>query len=104
MYIVQVDYLYFRLWPVLTPTRGREISLLLDDQMRFALYAASRAVTGLYRPIPDDLGTCDRDDLPRRQIEVAPREHRPPGSVALTSTRSRTASTPRFLHRTHSPT
>jgi DNA-binding MarR family transcriptional regulator len=31
-------------------------SLLLDDQMCFALYAASRAVTGLYRPLLDDLG------------------------------------------------
>jgi MarR family transcriptional regulator, organic hydroperoxide resistance regulator len=32
------------------------LSLLLDDQMCFALYAASRAVTGLYRPILDELG------------------------------------------------
>jgi DNA-binding MarR family transcriptional regulator len=31
-------------------------SLLLDDQMCFALYAASRAVTGLYRPILEELG------------------------------------------------
>lgn len=31
-------------------------SLLLDDQMCFALYAASRAVTGLYRPLLDVLG------------------------------------------------
>jgi DNA-binding MarR family transcriptional regulator len=31
-------------------------SLLLDDQMCFALYAASRAVTNLYRPILDQLG------------------------------------------------
>jgi DNA-binding MarR family transcriptional regulator len=31
-------------------------SLLLDDQMCFALYAASRAVTNLYRPMLDRLG------------------------------------------------
>jgi MarR family transcriptional regulator, organic hydroperoxide resistance regulator len=33
-----------------------EYSLLLDDQMCFALYAASRAVTTLYRPLLDELG------------------------------------------------
>ena len=33
-----------------------ELSLLLDDQMCFALYAASRAVTGLYRPMLEELG------------------------------------------------
>ncbi|HEY1972776.1 MAG TPA: MarR family transcriptional regulator [Pseudonocardia sp.] len=33
-----------------------EFSLLLDDQMCFALYAASRAVTGLYRPLLNELG------------------------------------------------
>lgn len=33
-----------------------EFSVLLDDQMCFALYAASRAVTGLYRPMLDTLG------------------------------------------------
>src|SRR5438477_2811044 len=31
-------------------------SLLLDDQLCFALYAASRAVTGLYRSLLDGLG------------------------------------------------
>lgn len=31
-------------------------SMRLDDQLCFALYAASRAVTGLYRPILDALG------------------------------------------------
>jgi DNA-binding MarR family transcriptional regulator len=31
-------------------------SLRLDDQMCFALYAASRALTGVYRPLLDDLG------------------------------------------------
>ncbi|PXY29996.1 MarR family transcriptional regulator [Prauserella coralliicola] len=29
---------------------------VLDDQVCFALYAASRAVTALYRPLLDDLG------------------------------------------------
>jgi DNA-binding MarR family transcriptional regulator len=33
-----------------------EWSMLLDDQLCFALYAASRAVTGLYRPVLDSLG------------------------------------------------
>ncbi|MEJ3744581.1 MarR family transcriptional regulator [Actinomycetes bacterium KLBMP 9797] len=31
-------------------------SLRLEDQMCFALYAASRAVTGVYRPLLDELG------------------------------------------------
>ncbi|POX47007.1 MarR family winged helix-turn-helix transcriptional regulator [Streptomyces sp. Ru72] len=31
-------------------------SLLLDDQLCFALYAAQRAVTAVYRPLLDDLG------------------------------------------------
>ncbi|MFI1397501.1 MarR family winged helix-turn-helix transcriptional regulator [Streptomyces sp. NPDC020681] len=31
-------------------------SLLLDDQLCFALYAASRAVTGRYRPLLEELG------------------------------------------------
>lgn len=38
------------------PQPDEEFSLLLDDQMCFALYAASRAVTGLYRPILEELG------------------------------------------------
>ena len=33
-----------------------DVSLLLDDQLCFALYAASRAVTQRYRPRLDDLG------------------------------------------------
>jgi DNA-binding MarR family transcriptional regulator len=40
-------------------TQGPEVdeySLLVDDQMCFALYAASRAVTGLYRPLLSELG------------------------------------------------
>ena len=32
------------------------LSLLLDDQLCFALYAASRAVTNRYRPLLDELG------------------------------------------------
>jgi DNA-binding MarR family transcriptional regulator len=35
------------------PAQG---SLLLDDQLCFALYAASRAVTARYRPLLDELG------------------------------------------------
>jgi DNA-binding MarR family transcriptional regulator len=35
------------------PSQG---SLLLDDQLCFALYAASRAVTARYRPLLDELG------------------------------------------------
>ncbi|MEV8436158.1 MarR family transcriptional regulator [Actinosynnema sp. NPDC051121] len=34
----------------------RDFSLELDDQLCFALYAASRAVTACYRPLLDDLG------------------------------------------------
>ena len=34
----------------------QELSLLLDDQLCFALYAASRAVTHRYRPLLEDLG------------------------------------------------
>ncbi|MFD3376363.1 MULTISPECIES: MarR family winged helix-turn-helix transcriptional regulator [unclassified Streptomyces] len=40
--------------PGAEPTR--EGSLLLDDQLCFALYAASRAVTARYRPLLDELG------------------------------------------------
>lgn len=35
---------------------GAAGSLLLDDQLCFALYAAQRAVTAVYRPLLDDLG------------------------------------------------
>ncbi|WP_394815993.1 MarR family winged helix-turn-helix transcriptional regulator [Streptomyces gibsoniae] len=35
---------------------AEEVSLLLDDQLCFALYAASRAVTARYRPLLDALG------------------------------------------------
>ena len=34
----------------------RDFSLELDDQLCFALYAASRAVTARYRPLLDELG------------------------------------------------
>ncbi|WP_305039780.1 MarR family winged helix-turn-helix transcriptional regulator [Frankia sp. CiP3] len=34
----------------------RDSSLRLDDQLCFALYAASRAMTGVYRPVLDQLG------------------------------------------------
>jgi MarR family transcriptional regulator, organic hydroperoxide resistance regulator len=57
-------------------------SLLLDDQMCFALYAASRAVTAVYRPLLDDLGLTypqylvmlvlwDRGSCPVKEIAVA---------------------------------
>lgn len=36
--------------------RSRGQSLRLDEQLCFALYAASRAVTGWYRPILEKLG------------------------------------------------
>ncbi|MGW0766565.1 MarR family winged helix-turn-helix transcriptional regulator [Streptomyces sp. NPDC002676] len=38
------------------PGKGAAGSLLLDDQLCFALYAAQRAVTAAYRPLLDDLG------------------------------------------------
>ncbi|MBB4927694.1 DNA-binding MarR family transcriptional regulator [Kitasatospora kifunensis] len=45
---------------MISPDQDRQpedgFSLLLDDQMCFALYAASRAVTGLYRPMLEELG------------------------------------------------
>src|SRR5215475_13395981 len=41
------------IWIVGAKARG---SLRLDDQLCFALYAASRAVTQRYRPLLDELG------------------------------------------------
>jgi len=38
------------------PPHPAEGSLLLDDQLCFALYAASRAVIARYRPLLDELG------------------------------------------------
>ncbi|MBX6385963.1 MAG: MarR family transcriptional regulator [Microbispora sp.] len=41
----------------MTSIHGEQrISRILDDKMCFALYAASRAVTGLYRPLLDEVG------------------------------------------------
>jgi MarR family transcriptional regulator, organic hydroperoxide resistance regulator len=56
--------------------------MLLYDQMCFALYAASRAVTGLYRPMLQELGLTypqylvllalwDRDDLSVKELGTA---------------------------------
>ncbi|MFF9277663.1 MarR family winged helix-turn-helix transcriptional regulator [Streptomyces griseosporeus] len=39
-----------------TEDEGPAGSLLLDDQLCFALYAAQRAVTAAYRPLLDELG------------------------------------------------
>ncbi|MFC1405608.1 MULTISPECIES: MarR family winged helix-turn-helix transcriptional regulator [Streptacidiphilus] len=39
-----------------TPTEQQAHSLLLNDQLCFALYAASRAVTQRYRPLLEALG------------------------------------------------
>lgn len=57
-------------------------SMLLDDQMCFALYAASRAVTALYRPVLDALGLTypqylvllvlwDRGSVPVKELGAA---------------------------------
>ncbi|MEU6409835.1 MarR family transcriptional regulator [Microbispora sp. NPDC046933] len=37
-------------------TSEQRLPRVLDDKMCFALYAASRAVTGLYRPLLDEMG------------------------------------------------
>lgn len=42
--------------PVPPPEDPGEPSLLLDDQLCFTLYAASRAVTSAYRPLLDAAG------------------------------------------------
>jgi MarR family transcriptional regulator, organic hydroperoxide resistance regulator len=39
-----------------TVTGDEQWSMLLSDQVCFALYAASRALTSLYRPVLDELG------------------------------------------------
>ena len=39
-----------------TVTRDEQWSMLLSDQVCFALYAASRSLTSLYRPALDELG------------------------------------------------
>ena len=59
-----------------------EWSMVLDDQLCFALYAASRAVTSLYRPVLDALGLTypqylvllvlwDRGSVPVRELGSA---------------------------------
>ncbi|NJP27578.1 MarR family transcriptional regulator [Microbispora sp. SCL1-1] len=40
----------------MTSTTSDGLPRVLDDKMCFALYAASRAVTALYRPILDEMG------------------------------------------------
>lgn len=40
----------------MTDTTTDDFTLLLDDQLCFSLYAASRAVTQLYRPLLEPLG------------------------------------------------
>jgi MarR family transcriptional regulator, organic hydroperoxide resistance regulator len=57
-------------------------SMTLDDQLCFALYAASRAVTALYRPVLDALGLTypqylvmlvlwERDSVPVKELGAA---------------------------------
>src|SRR2546421_13103824 len=43
-------------WEYAMDSTAVEGSLLLDEQLCFALYAASRAVTARYRPMLDELG------------------------------------------------
>lgn len=68
--------------PEADPERAEEWSMHLDDQLCFALYAASRAVTGLYRPVLDELGLTypqylvmlvlwDRDSVPVKDLSAA---------------------------------
>lgn len=63
-------------------TAEEQWSMLLDDQMCFALYAASRAVTTLYRPVLDALGLTypqylvllvlwDRGSVPVKELGAA---------------------------------
>ncbi|WP_351233539.1 MarR family transcriptional regulator [Streptomyces sp. NPDC002133] len=57
-------------------------SLLLDDQLCFALYAAQRAVTAAYRPLLDELGLTypqylallvlwERGEIPVKELGTA---------------------------------
>ncbi|NUR02722.1 MAG: MarR family transcriptional regulator [Streptomyces sp.] len=61
---------------------GSEGSLLLDDQLCFALYAAQRAVTSSYRPLLDELGLTypqylvllvlwERGEIPVKELATA---------------------------------
>ncbi|GAA3837052.1 MarR family winged helix-turn-helix transcriptional regulator [Streptomyces phyllanthi] len=64
------------------PETTQQGSLLLDDQLCFALYAASRAVTARYRPLLDELGLTypqylvmlvlwEQDAIPVRDLGIA---------------------------------
>jgi DNA-binding MarR family transcriptional regulator len=66
----------------MTPENVKPRTLALDDQLCFALYAASRAMTDLYRPVLAELGLTypqylvllvlwERDELPVKQIGEA---------------------------------
>jgi MarR family transcriptional regulator, organic hydroperoxide resistance regulator len=68
--------------PTSAADTGGPWSMVLDDQMCFALYAASRAVTGLYRPLLDALGLTypqylvllvlwDRGSVPVKELGAA---------------------------------
>ncbi|MFE0131239.1 MarR family winged helix-turn-helix transcriptional regulator [Streptomyces sp. NPDC059037] len=57
-------------------------SLLIDDQLCFALYAAQRAVTSAYRPVLDELGLTypqylvmlvlwERGEIPVKELAAA---------------------------------
>lgn len=65
-----------------TVTRDEQWSMLLSDQVCFALYAASRALTSLYRPVLDELGLTypqylvllvlwERGSVPVRELGAA---------------------------------
>ncbi len=55
------------------PSTGSDASLALDDQLCFALYTASRAMTGRYRPWLDELGLS----YPQYLVMLALWEHGP---------------------------
>ncbi|MEU1277432.1 MarR family transcriptional regulator [Streptomyces sp. NPDC005805] len=63
-------------------TAGEPVSLLLDDQLCFALYAAQRAVTAAYRPLLAELGLTypqylamlvlwERGEVPVKELTAA---------------------------------
>jgi DNA-binding MarR family transcriptional regulator len=65
-----------------TVTTDEQWSMLLSDQVCFALYAASRALTNLYRPVLDELGLTypqylvllvlwERGSVPVRELGAA---------------------------------
>ncbi|MFI2368498.1 MarR family winged helix-turn-helix transcriptional regulator [Streptomyces sp. NPDC018833] len=65
-----------------TPTGTAAASLLLDDQLCFALYAAQRAVTAAYRPLLSELGLTypqylamlvlwERGEVPVKELAAA---------------------------------